>query len=144
MQHTRNEKGHSLEGVWYIASREPSDPPLPDRNYLAFIFTQRHESYNNTVLFSGFSGFPFGAADANWESLGQSNQCGSKTSQASYGHPRCSLTLIRLFRLFLPLPVFGRIFLFPYPRGHKPTYSPFSTLSCTKLHSLVRRCFSPP
>ena len=33
--------------------------------------------------------------------------------------------LVYLSRLSLPLPVFGCIFLFPHPRGHKPT-APFS------------------
>ena len=33
--------------------------------------------------------------------------------------------LVYLFRLYLPLPVFGRLFLFPHPRAHKPTV-PFS------------------
>ena len=51
------------------------------------------------------------------ESLGRSNQSGSKTSQAWYGHPRCNLNLVRLFRFSLPLPVFRRLFLFPRPRG---------------------------
>ena len=47
----------------------------------------------------------------------------SIASQASSGHPRCNLKLVRLFRISLPLalPVFGRFFLLPRPRGHKPT-----------------------
>ena len=34
-------------------------------------------------------------------------------------------TLSRLFRFSLPLPVFGRLFIFLHPRGHKPT-APFT------------------
>ena len=30
------EEGHSIERVWYTASRNPSDTPPPYRNYLAF------------------------------------------------------------------------------------------------------------
>ena len=55
------------------------------------------------------------------ESLGRSNQRGSKTSQASYGHPRCDLDLVRLFRLFVSLLVLGRFFFFTHPRGHECT-----------------------
>ena len=61
---TQHEEGHSIERVWYIASREPSDTP-PDRNSLR-ICTQRHINYNNTVL-SGFPGFFIGTAGAAWE-----------------------------------------------------------------------------
>ena len=59
------------------------------------------------------------------ESLGRSNQRGSETSQASYGHPRGNLNLVRLFCLSFPLPVSRRLFLFPHSRGHKPA-TPFT------------------
>ena len=38
-------------------------------------------------------------------------------SQASQGQPRCSLNLVRVSSLSLSLPFFGRLFLFPRPRG---------------------------
>ena len=40
--------------------------------------------------------------------------------------PPCNVNIVRLFRLPLPpLPVFGRLFFFLHPRGHKPT-APFT------------------
>ena len=64
------------------------------------------------------------------ESLGWSNQRGSKTSQACYSRPRCNLNLVRIFRFSLLLPLIGRIFFFPHPRDHKPT-TPFVYLFYT-------------
>ena len=93
-----------------------------DRNYLAFV---PKGITSTTPHPQGFQAslpaqpMPFG------ESLGPSNQRGSKTSQACYGRPRCNLELVRLFRFSLPLPDFRHLFLFPHPCGHKPT-APFA------------------
>ena len=91
---------------------------LPLELKLSCICTQRQSIYNSVL--SGFQvslsaqSTPFG------ESLGRSNQRGSKTSQACYSHPRYNLNLVHFVRFSLPLPVFGRIFLFHHSRGHKP------------------------
>ena len=100
-------------------------PPL-DRNYLAFAPKGIAGSIYNTAL-SGFSGFSSLSAQPTplGGSLGRSNERGSKTSQACYGHPRCNLNLVRLFRFSTPQLVLERLFLFPHPRGHKPT-APFA------------------
>ena len=96
---------------------------LPPGAQLFRICTQSHSIYN-TVL-PGFHAslstqlMPLG------ESLLRSNQSDSKTSQACHGHPRCNFSLVRLFRSSLPLSAFGRLFLSPHPRGHKPT-APFA------------------
>ena len=116
--HVLHEKGHSLERVWYIASRKPSDAPPRVANINIshlHICTQRHSNnIYNTVLFSqGFQVFISTQPTPLGESLGRSNQRGSKTSQACYGHPRCNPNLVRLFRFLLPLPVFGRPFSLP-------------------------------
>ena len=52
------------------ASREPSDPPAPDGNYFASTpkcITTTKKAYS--LSFSGFLGFPTGAADASLEVL---------------------------------------------------------------------------
>ena len=59
------------------------------------------------------------------ESFGRSNQCGPEASQAPYGHPRCNLNLVHIYRPSLPLPSFGPLFLSPQPRCHKPP-TPFA------------------
>ena len=43
---------------------------------------------------SVLSGFQFSLTSSLRESLGRSNQRGSKTSQACYSHPRCNLILV--------------------------------------------------
>ena len=117
-QHEDNR--HSLERVWFIACREPSDPP-PDRNYHAYA----QKGITSTTSYSqGFEASLSAQPTPLGESLGWSNQRSPKTSQACYGHPRCNLNLVRLLRFSLPLPVFRGLFLFPLPRGHKPT-APF-------------------
>ena len=86
---------------WYSASREPSDT-LPGSQPC----TQTHTIYNNSGL-SGFQVSLSAQSTSLRESLGRSNQRGSKTPQACYSHPRCNLKLVRLF---LSLAVFGRPF----------------------------------
>ena len=114
---THTEEGRSLERVWYIASREPSDTP-PDRNYFAFapkgkVFTTPYTQGFQVSL--SLHPPPLG------EFLSPSNQRSSKTSQACYDYPRCNLDRVRLFRFSPPLPIFRRLFLFPRPRdGAKP------------------------
>ena len=109
------EEMHSIERVWYSASREPSDTLAGSQPC-----TQTHS------ILSGFQVSLLEQQPTSLrESLGWSNQRGSKTSQACYSHPRCNLNLVRLFRLSLPLPVFGRLFIFLRPRGRKPT-APFT------------------
>ena len=77
-----------------------------------------------------------------WESLGRSNRRGSKTSQALYGLPRCSLNLVRLFRLSLILLFFGR---FSSSLTHAAiNFQSLHMMCCTKPEGLVRRCSSPP
>ena len=101
----QHEEGHSIGRVCYIASLEPSD--TPHGSQLSRICTQRHSIYNTLFVLTGFqaslSAQPTPLAG---ESLGRSNQSGSKTSQACYGYPRC-----------ISLPDFGRFFLFPHPRA---------------------------
>ena len=109
-------EGHSIERVWYSASLRPSDN-LPGSQPS----TQTHSIYNSVL--SRFQVSLQTQSTSLRESLGWSNQRGSKTSQACHSHPRRNLNLIRLFRFSLPLQVFGRLFLFFHPRGHKPTAS---------------------
>ena len=110
------DEGHSIERVWHSASRELSDT-LPGSQPC----TQTRSIYH---ILSGFQFSLTAQSTSLRESLGWSNQRGSKTSQACYSHPRCNLNLVRLFRFSLLLPLIGCIFFFPYPRGHKPT-TPF-------------------
>ena len=112
------EEGHSIERVWYTANREPSDTP-PDRNYHAFAPKSINSIYNSVL--SGFQVSLLAQSGPLGESLSRSNQRGSKTSQACYSHPTCNLNLVCLLCLSLPLPVFGRLFLFLHPRVQKPT-----------------------
>ena len=82
--------------------------------------TQTHCIFNSVL--SRFQVSPPAQSTSLWESLSWSNQRGSsKASQVCYSHPRCNVTLVRLFRLSLLLPALGRLFLFLHPRGHKPT-----------------------
>ena len=81
-------EGHSTEKVWSSASREPSDT-LPGSQPC----TQTHSIYNSVTL--RVSGFSICTVDVR-ESVGWSNQRGSKTSQACYSHPRRNLNLVRL------------------------------------------------
>ena len=121
---TRATQRIALDGE-SLVYRQPRAIRYPPRivTTVPRICTQRHNIYH-TVL-SRFQASLSGQPTPLGESLGRSNQSGSKTSQASYGHPRCNLNLVRLFRFSLPLPMFGRIFLSPHPRGHKPT-APFA------------------
>ena len=114
------DEGHSIERVWHnSASRELSDtlpgsqPYTPKRVASTTFRTLRVSVFTKTVQSTSLR-----------ESLGWPNQRGSKTSQACYSHPRCNLNLVRLFRFSLLLPLIGRIFFSPHPRGHKPT-TPF-------------------
>ena len=97
---------------------------------------------STTPYSQGFQAYLSAQSTPLGESSGWSNQRSSKISQACDGHPRCNLNLARLFLFSLPLPVFGRLFHFPHPRGHEPT-APF-ILCCTKPQGPVRRCSSPP
>ena len=135
------EEGHSIE------DRESGIPPAASHPIPQYpgsqlvtsrIWTQRHSVYN--FVLSGFQVSLSAQSTPLGESLGWSNQRGSKTSQACYGHPRCNLNLIRLFRLYLPLPVFGRLFHFLHPRGHKPT-APFTY--CAIPDPRVKRSVAP-
>ena len=114
MQKKNKGEEHSIERVWYSASREPPDN-LPGSQQC----TQTHSIYNSVL--SGFQVSLQARSTSLRESLGWSNQRGSKTPQACHRHPRHNLNLIRLFRFYFPLPVFGRIFLFLPPRGYTPT-----------------------
>ena len=87
--------------------------PSPDRNYLAFA---RKGITSTTLLPQGPQASLSSQLMSLRESLGRPNQRSSETYQASYGHRRCNLNLVRLFLLALP-------FLFPYPCGHKPATS---------------------
>ena len=100
------EKGHSIERVWYTASREPSD--TSSGLQLSRICTQMHSIYNSVL--SGFQVSLSAQSTLFGEPLGRSNQHGSKTSQACYSHSRCNLNLVHFFRFSLPLPVFGHLF----------------------------------
>ena len=112
------DEGHSIERVWYSASREPSDT-LPRSQPCTQTRSIYHIPYSQRFQFS------LTAQSASLrESLGWSNQRGSKTPQARYSHPRCNPNPVRLFRFSLLLPLIGQIFFFPHPRGHKPT-TPF-------------------
>ena len=81
----------SIRRVWYTASREPSDTP-PPRSQLSRICTQRHITYNSVL--SGFQASLSTQSTPLEESLGRSNQRGSKRSQACYSHPRFNLNLV--------------------------------------------------
>ena len=87
------------ESINQSISPAASHPIPPPGSQPPRVCTGRHNVYN-TVL-SGFSGFSIGAADAASRVSGRSFQHGSETSQASYGHPRCNLNLVRLLRLSL-------------------------------------------
>ena len=72
---------------------------------------------------SVLSGFQFSLtaqSTSHRESLGWSNQSGSKASQACYNQRRCNLNFVRLFCVSLLLPMFGRIFLFIHPPRTRP------------------------
>ena len=112
------EEGHSIEKAWYSASREPSDT-LPGSQSCP----QTHSIYHHTP-YTEFQVSLTAHSTSLRESLGWSNQRGSYASQPCYSHLRCNLKLVRFLGFSLPLPKFGCIFLFLYPRGHKPT-APF-------------------
>ena len=116
---------HSMERVWYIASRELFDT-LPGSKSC----TQTHGIYNSVL--SGFQASLSTQLMSLRESLGWSNQRDSKTSQACYSHPRRNLNLVCFFRFSLPLPVFGTLFISLYPRAHKPT-APFTYFAIPDL-----------
>ena len=101
----------------YIASREPSEPPPPDRKYLAF---EPRRTTSTTPYPQGVQASLLARPMPLQKSLGRSNLQSSKASQASYDPRRCNL-----FHLSLPLPVFGRLFLFPHPRDQIPA-APFA------------------
>ena len=93
------EEGHSIERVWYNASREPSGT-LPGSQPCTQTRSVYHAPYSQ-----GFQFTLTAQSTSLSESLGWSNQRGSKTSQACYSHPRCDLNLVRLFRFSLLLPL---------------------------------------
>ena len=66
-------RAYSLEGVWYIASREPSDTPTPPGSQLSRICTQRHNTYNTAF---------FPPIQVWWTDLGQ-----PRVKAASYRPP---------------------------------------------------------
>ena len=112
-QSTRQKKiegAHSIVRVWYT----------PD---VLQPCTQTYSIYNSVL--SGFHVSLSAQSMSLRESLGWSNQRGSKTSQACYSYPGRNLNFVRFFHLLslLPLPVFGRLLLFLYPRGNKLTAS---------------------
>ena len=73
---------------------------------LIFRICTLKRSIYNTVL-PGFQASLSAQPMLLGESLGRSNRSGSKTSQACYGHPRCNVNLVRLFRFPLHLRVLG-------------------------------------
>ena len=140
----RESEGHSPEGVWYIVSRESPDAP-PPRSQLTRIAPKGLKS---VTPYSQSSQVHLSAQPTPLrESLGRFKQCDSKTSQASYGHTPgvTSISFASSAFLFLFWFSFGRLFLVPRPRGHKPTAaSPLHILCCTKPEGLVQRYSSPP
>ena len=76
--------------------------PSPDRNAPERVASTTFRTLRVSVLTAQSTSLR--------ESLGWSNQRGSKTSQACYSHPRCNPNLVRLFRFSLLLPLIGRIF----------------------------------
>ena len=106
--------------------------PTLDRNYLAF--TPR--GVTSPTPYSQKSQASISVQPTPLrESFGRSNQRGSETSQASYGHSRGHLNLVRHFFLSLHLPVTGRLFLLPYSRSHKPATNPLGKLCLKKNQS---------
>ena len=96
--------------------RQPRAIRYPPGSQLSRICTERHSIYIITVL-SRFQASLSSQPTPLGESFSRFNQCGFKTSQACYGHHRCNhLNLVRLFCLFFPPPVFGRLFLFLHTR----------------------------
>ena len=81
----RIEKGHSIERVWYSASRVPSDT-----HHGSQPCTQKHSIYSYVLL--GFQVSLSARSTSLRKSLGWSNQRGSKTSHACYSHPRYNLS----------------------------------------------------
>ena len=106
------EERHLIESLVCRQPRAIRYPP--DRNYLAFapkgVASTTPYSQGFRLLYR-HSRRRLGSL-----SLGRSNPRGSKTSQVCYSHLRCNLNLVRFFRFSLPLPVFGRLFLFLRPR----------------------------
>ena len=149
MAHTHTQAGRrgelAIGRLLYSANRDASDAPPPG-SQLPYISSQRHNIF--TTLDSGFSGFPIGAAKVvSGVFLGRSNERDSETSQASYGHPGCDLSFVRLVRLSLSLPVVGRLSLFPNPRDNKaatPYYAhsviPSPRVYCGGIPALHHRC----
>ena len=114
-----NRKALDRESLVYGQPRAKLSHPIPPPGLqLSRICTQRHSIYKSVL--SGIQVSLSVQSTPLGESLGRCNQRGSKTSQVCYSHPRCNLNLVRLFRFSLPLPVFGRLFLFLHPCGHKP------------------------
>ena len=102
----QHEEGHSIKRVWYAGSREPSDTP-PDHNYLAFAPKGIASTSLNSQGFRLLYQHRRRCLGSPWVGLIKSR---SETSQAWYGHPRCSLPCP-------PLPLFSfyAIFRTPFP-----------------------------
>ena len=82
--HKNIEEGHSIEKAWYSASCEPSHT-LPRLQSC----TQTDSIYNSVL--SGVQASLSAQSTSLKESLGWSNQRGSKTSLACYSHPRFNI-----------------------------------------------------
>ena len=108
--------------------------PIPPESQLPRTCTQRYDI--NKILYYQGSASLSAQPMLLREFLARSNQDSSETSQASYGSPRCSLNLVRLVCLSLPLSCFGRISLFPHPCGHKSANQPLR-IHCAVLHPRV-------
>ena len=116
---------------------KPSDAPPGSQLLIPRMFTQRH-----TVTSIPYSQGSYASLAAQptplREFLGRSNQCGSETSKASDGHPRCSLNFVILLCPSLPLPVFGRLLFFPRPRVHKTPVSSAAVLQSPVMSNTRR------
>ena len=85
--------------------------PIPPESQLPRTCTQRYNIYKTLLLYYQSSASLSAQPMLLREFLARSNQDSSETPQASYGSPRCSLNLVRLFCLSLPLSFFRIIFL---------------------------------
>ena len=141
--HARNIRGAlAREGLISPAASHP----IPPESQLPRTCTQRY-NISKTLYYQSFASLSVQPMLLR-EFLARSNQDSSETSQASNGSPRCSLNLVRLVYLSLPLSCFGRIFLFPHPCGRKSaTPFAYTVLCCTPGSSAVvlqfPRCQTP-
>ena len=95
--------------------------------------------------FSGFQAFLSAQSTPLGESLGRSNQRGSKTSnQACYGHPRCNLNLVGLFRFSLFVCRCLDAFSSSFTHAAINLQPPSRTVLYIRPQGQVQRCFSVP